>query len=372
MINIGITGQSGFLGSHLYNTLGLYPTEFNRILFEDSYFERIESLSSFVSKCDIIVHLAAVNRHSDPDFIYHTNIDLVKKLIDALDLVGSHPHILISSSIQEDTGNPYGRSKKEGRELMAKWSEKKGSVFTGLVFPNIFGPFGKPFYNSFIATFSHQLTHNEAVLIDNDKNVPLIYVADAVKTIIEAVRGKANKIEYRISDITERKVSDILTLLMSFKSSYLEHGIIPELIDLFEINLFNTFRSFINIKQNNPVYLKLKLDDRGSFVETIRTKLGGQLSFSTTIPGITRGNHFHTRKIERFAVIKGKARIQLRKIGTSEVLDLYLSGDEPSYVDIPIWYTHNITNTGDEDLYTIFWINEFYNPEDPDTFFEQV
>jgi UDP-2-acetamido-2,6-beta-L-arabino-hexul-4-ose reductase len=128
----------------------------------------------------------------------------------------------------------------------------------------------------------------------------------------------------------------------------------------------------MDIAGHYPVKLKMNTDDRGSFFETIKTQLGGQVSFSTTKVGITRGNHFHTRKIERFAVIKGKARIQLRRIGTSEVLNFDLDGNEPSYVDMPVWYTHNITNTGNEDLYTIFWINEFYDPADPDTYFENV
>jgi len=118
--------------------------------------------------------------------------------------------------------------------------------------------------------------------------------------------------------------------------------------------------------------LKLNTDDRGSFVETVKLNSGGQVSFSTTKPGITRGNHFHTRKAERFAVIKGRAKIDIRRIGTDKVLSFDLDGNNPSFVDMPIWYTHNITNTGDEDLYTIFWINEFFDPENPDTFFEEV
>jgi UDP-2-acetamido-2,6-beta-L-arabino-hexul-4-ose reductase len=121
-----------------------------------------------------------------------------------------------------------------------------------------------------------------------------------------------------------------------------------------------------------PVKLTMNTDDRGTFVETIKSGLGGQVSFSTTKPGITRGNHFHTRKIERFAVIKGKARIQLRRIGTDKVMNFELDGNEPAYVDMPIWYTHNITNVGNEELYTIFWINEFFDPNDMDTFFEKV
>jgi len=372
LITVGITGQSGFLGTHLYNTLGLYPDKFKRIPFEDSYFEDLNKLSSFVKLCDVVIHLAAVNRHNDPEFIYQTNIDLVKRLVTALDKSGNRPHLLISSSIQEDVDNLYGRSKKEGREFLANWAEKKDSMFTGLVFPNIFGPFGNPHYNSFIATFSHQLTHNERPKIEIDKNVPLIYVAEAVKIFLDAILRKIDNKEYRINHTTARKVTDILELIKSFKASYFDNGIIPELKDQFELNLFNTFRSYIDIKQQNPVLLELNTDDRGSFVEMLKSSPGGQFSFSTTKPGIARGNHFHIRKIERFVVIKGKAKIQLRRIGTVEVLDFYLSGDEPSYVDMPIWYTHNITNIGDEELYTLFWINEFYDPHDPDTFFEEV
>lgn len=371
-INIGITGQSGFLGSHLFNTLGLFPQEFCRIPFEDSYFEDKDNLNSFVSQCDVIVHLAAINRHNEPEIIYNTNLSLAKKLIDALDKANTHPHIVFSSSIQEYIENHYGRAKKEARGLLADWSEKNGSVFSGLILPNIFGPFGKPYYNSFIATFSHQLTHNENPRIETDKSVPLIFVAETVSIILDSIRKKVNNKEIRVNHTSEKRVTEILEILKSFKISYFENGIIPALKNKFEIDLFNTFRAYIDQKQYNPSTLKLNVDDRGTFVETIKTNLGGQFSFSTTKPEVIRGNHFHTRKIERFTVIKGKARIQLRRIGTEEVMDFYLSGETPSYVDMPVWYTHNITNIGDEDLYTLFWVNEFYNQDDPDTYFEKV
>ena len=168
------------------------------------------------------------------------------------------------------------------------------------------------------------------------------------------------------------KVSKLLILLKKYKELYQEKGEIPELNSMFELNLFNTFRSYMDISNHFPVKLNKNIDPRGSFVEIIRLGVAGQFSFSSTKPGITRGNHFHSRKIERFAVIKGKALIQLRRVGTDEVLDFYLDGDEPAYVDMPIWYTHNIKNIGEETLYTNFWINEPYNSEDPDTFFEDV
>ena len=171
----------------------------------------------------------------------------------------------------------------------------------------------------------------------------------------------------------EKKVSEIPATLNRFKTLYFEQGIFPELHDRFEIQLFNTFCGYIDHENFFPFKLKKNSDDRGSFVETVKLdNLGGQVSFSTTRPGITRGNHYHTRKIERFAVIKGHAKIELRKIGTNEKLTFELDGNEPAFVDMPVWYTHNITNIGTDDLYTIFWINEFYDPSDPDTFFEKV
>lgn len=372
MIRVGITGESGFIGRHLFNTLNLYKERFELISFRDEFFDDELQLTRFVASCNVIVHLAAMNRHGDPQVIYDTNIELVEKLIGALNQTKSKAHILVSSSIQEDIDNFYGKSKKEGRELLGDWADKNGAVFTGFIFPNIFGPFGMPYFNSFIATFSHQLTHGEIPTIEIDKKVPLLYVGEVVKLIIEAIQEKKNIREHRINHSAERKVTEILELLKSFRIKYIDHGIIPELTDTFERNLFNTFRCYVDIKYQYPVKYLQHADNRGAFVELLRLNGGGQVSFSTTKSGITRGNHFHTRKIERFSVIKGKARIQLRRIGTREVFDFYLSGDEPAYVDMPIWYTHNITNIGEDELYTIFWINEFFNPDDPDTFYEPV
>jgi len=167
-------------------------------------------------------------------------------------------------------------------------------------------------------------------------------------------------------------VSEVLALLKKYKNTYQDDGEIQNISSVFELNLFNTFRCYMNIKEHFPVKMVEHVDSRGSFVEILRLGIGGQVSFSTTLPGVVRGNHFHTRKIERFAVIKGQALIQLRRINTVEVLEFYLDGKEPSYVDMPIWYTHNIKNIGEEVLYTSFWINEPYNPEDSDTYFTEV
>ncbi len=372
MIKVGITGQSGFIGTHLFNTLALYPEEFEMVPFRDEFFQDSQKLNQFVASCDAIVHLAAVNRHADPKVIYATNIQLVKKLIVALDHADNKPHVLYSSSIQEDNDNLYGRSKKEGRELLANWAVNHGCFYTGFIFPNIFGPFGNPYFNSFIATFCYQLNHNENPVIVLDKVVPLLYVAEAVKVIIDAISEKKNATECRIHHTAESNVSEILKYLQSYKSTYVENGIIPSLNNPFEVNLFNTFRCYMDIRNHFPLEHVQQKDNRGTFVEIIRSKGRGQASFSTTNPGITRGNHFHTRKIERFSIVKGEALIQLRRIGTREVLNFNLSGAKPAFIDMPIWYTHNITNMGTYELYTTFWSNEFFNPEDPDTFFEKV
>jgi len=323
MQKVGITGQSGFIGTHLYNTLKLYPSEFEPVSFRDDFFSDNHQLDQFVSSCDVIVHLAALNRHRNPDEIYDTNLLLVRKLIDALERTKSSAHVLFSSSTQEDRNNPYGMSKKKGRILLAEWAEKNNGGFTGLVIPNVFGPFGNPFYNSVIATFSHQLNRNETPKIEIDAELKLIYISELVNVFIEKIRNYTQPEiirEYLVSHTSNLSVTGILHHLVRYKFEYVEKGIIPALNSTFEINLFNTFRCYMDISNHFPVQYLQHTDNRGSFVELLRLNGGGQVSFSTTRPGITRGNHFHTRKIERFAVIKGNARIQLRRIGTPEVI----------------------------------------------------
>jgi UDP-2-acetamido-2,6-beta-L-arabino-hexul-4-ose reductase len=375
MLKIGITGQSGFIGTHLFNYFNLKKEEIILVPFKDSYFEKEDQLKEFVTNCDAIVHLAAMNRHGDPQVIYDTNIRLVKLLIHALEETANRPHILFSSSTQEDRENLYGKSKHDGRLLFEQWAERNQGRFTGLIIPNVFGPFGNPFYNSVVATFCHQLTHLEKPRIEIDANVQLIYVNELVdlfyKKIVEPIAATAT-VRYKVQHTSENKVSDILLMLEYYKKVYFESNCFPELKNTFEVNLFNTFRSYIDHASRFPVLLKKNTDQRGTFVETIKTSLGGQFSFSTTLPRVTRGNHYHTRKIERFIVIKGKAIIELRRIGTADVLRFELNGEHPSFVDMPVWYTHNITNSGNDELITLFWINEFFDPDDPDTFFENV
>ncbi|RZS98468.1 NAD-dependent epimerase/dehydratase family protein [Cecembia calidifontis] len=372
MKKVGITGQNGFVGWHLYQSLKLYKEEFTLIDFERGFFEDEEALDTFVTQCDVIVHLAALNRHNDPEVIYAMNTGLVKRLVAALERTQSQAHIIISSSTQEERENPYGKSKKEGRLLLSEWAKQSGGRLTGMVIPNVFGPFGLPYYNSVVATFCHQVSHNETPKIDVDGQLKLIYVGELVEEIIKAIRTEDNTHELQVPHTAAAKVSEILGLLKHYREVYQERGEFPILNNSFELKLFNTYRCYMDIPNYFPRKFVQHTDNRGAFVEIARHGIAGQTSFSTTVPGITRGNHFHTRKIERFAVIKGKALIQLRRIGTDEVHNFYLDGDQPAYVDMPIWYTHNIKNIGEDTLYTIFWINEPYDASDPDTWFETV
>jgi UDP-2-acetamido-2,6-beta-L-arabino-hexul-4-ose reductase len=361
--------------------LGLSPDQFARIPFEDAFFQDENKLNHFVQSCDAVVHLAALNRHNEPAVLYQTNIKLVKQIINACEATNSTPHILFSSSTQEERDNLYGKSKKEGRKLFEQWAEKNHARFTGFVIPNVFGPFGNPYYNSVIATFCYQLTHNEQPKIEIDGEIKLIYISELVKFIIDKIIAQNNKQNNNkdfqsetvfLPHTSEIKVSTLLQKLTEYKENYFDKGILPNLDKHFERNLFNTFLCYISHSTFFPFKLKINTDERGSFVETIKLNSGGQVSFSTTVPEITRGNHFHTRKAERFAVIKGKALIEIRRIGTDKIISFELNGKEPGFVDMPIWHTHNITNIGNEELYTIFWINEHFDAIDSDTYFEKV
>ncbi len=408
-VRVGITGQAGFIGTHLYNTLGLSGDRFARIPFEDGFFYSDGLLDEFVGKCDVIVHLAAMNRHADPEILYNTNIDLVCKLIAAMERRKVSPYVVMSSSLQEERDNLYGKSKREGRELLNRWADRTGASFSGLIIPNVFGPFGVPYYNSVISTFSHQIIYGEKPKIEIDAELNLIYVGDLVQRVIGLIdsftdapdkkdqhgpgltkatedtentesnsqfsipNSQLNKPE-RLIQVEHQavcKVSDLLVKLLGFHGEYVENGVFPDFRDYFDVCLFNTFRSYLPVSFF-PRPFKVNSDDRGVFVEVMKYRSSGQTSYSTTKPGITRGNHFHIRKVERFAVIKGKASIRLRKYGTDQIIEYQIDGSQPAYVDIPVWFTHNITNIDGQELVTLFWINEFYDPRDPDTYFEEV
>lgn len=332
-LRVGITGQNGFVGRHLFNFLNLQE-DVELIHFNRYYFEREDQLKAFVSSCDTIVHLAAMNRHKDSNVIYETNVKLVTLLLNACKGANVQPHIIFSSSTQEDADNPYGRSKKVGGDLIEEWATNEQGTFTRLVIPNIFGPFGKPFYNSVVATFCKQIVSDEPHKILVDTEVKLIYInkliSEVHKSIVQRKQGKVFiEHQYTIN------VSSLSSAITKIYTDYSGSGTLPDLEQPLILDLFNTLLCYLP-KDFYPKYLKDNKDARGTFIEVCRTNSKGQFSFSTTVPGITRGNHFHTRKAERFVVIKGEARIDLRKVDSDYVTSYILSGDKPSFVDIPI------------------------------------
>jgi len=285
-MKILITGQAGFVGTHLYNTLKLNDN-YELIDFEDSFFENSLLLNNLVKGVDVIVHLAAMNRHEDQQFIYDTNIELVSKLINACEETKSTPYILFSSSSQEDLDNLYGKSKFEGGKLLENWAIKNNAKFSALVIPNIFGSFGRPNYNSVVATFCYKIANEETPEIHIDSDVKLIYVNKLVSIIEDKIQESESKdklIEkFIIPHQYTVKVSKILNLLLTYKEGYINNGVFPNLSDDFEKDLFNTFRTYI--PQNHyPYILQKHTDNRGAFVEIARTNSAGQFSFSTTVP----------------------------------------------------------------------------------------
>jgi UDP-2-acetamido-2,6-beta-L-arabino-hexul-4-ose reductase len=369
-IKVGITGNSGFIGTHLINYLRTKKDEIEIIPFFRDFFIDQHRLSAFVSQCDVIVHLAAMTR-GNADTLYNCNISLVKQLISSLNSTTHRPHIIFSSSIQEKNDNPYGRSKSEGKKLFEVWAQKNRARFTCLVIPNVFGPFEKPFFNSVITTWCYQLTHKLQPKIEIDKDLGLIYVISLIEKILEIIINHRSDPEILIPADKTMKLSEILSKLKEYQKQYFENSIIPKFQDDFEIALFNTFRSSIN-DDHFPVIPARNEDNRGFLVELVKELCGGQIFFSVTNPGITRGNHYHTKKIERCCVVEGEAMLQFRRIGTDKIFEYRLSGDNPGFVDIPIFFNHNITNIGRTVLTTLFWTNEIFDQKNPDTFYENV
>ena len=366
-----ITGQNGFIGYHLYNSIKYKNTRIELLDFDKEFFNNNEDLDKVFSNVDVIIHLAGLNRLDDQNTLYATNKNLSCKIVESIKRVNFKGKLIFASSIQEELQNAYGKAKKESRELFHVESKKNGFSFTGLIIPNVYGPFCKPNYNSFISTFCCNSISDKENLIIKDTKVPLIYIDNLVKKILDSIEEESSS-HIQIQEDIEVRVNEVKNIIEDFRKTYLKNGIIPLLDTTFKANLFKTFNSFLTLEDFFPKKLLAKKDSRGLFSEVVRSNIQGQYSYSLTEPGETRGNHFHTRKIERFIVISGTALIELRKIGSTKKIIFELNGEEPSYIDMPIWFTHNIKNNGKTPLITLFWINEFFSEDNSDTYFEKV
>lgn len=370
MRRVGITGVSGFIGSHLYNELTFcgYQDEFfvvdsNKLNLLDK-----DSVEEFVHQCDVIVHLAGINRSENEVELFQKNILFTRNLIDALERSNLTPHIIFSSSIQEENSGTYGRAKKTARKEWEAWSLRTGASFNGLLIPNVFGPFSKPHYNTVIATFCHQLVNKERPVVLEDRQLPLVYVDTLVREIVALMSDVVETKKLEIKPDCTLLVSNVLERLQKFYHLYFENGEIPDILNKFDLDLFNTLRSFVKVENLTANYYKIHSDNRGMFVELLKAHSKSQFSFSTTRPNVIRGGHFHKRKVERFIVLRGTALIRLRKTDSLETTEFVLDDSSPSFVDIPIWYTHELKNVGREDLLMAFYINEHFDEYNSDTF----
>lgn len=373
-MKIAITGHNGFIGRHLVNTL-IYLSDFEQddiYLVEKSDFKNVNSLKRKISNCQTLVHLAGVNRHKDSLHIYDENIRLAELIIE--NLSKKTKTIIFSSSIQQRLKNPFGEAKLECKKLFEKWSSANNTNFINLEIPNVFGPFGKPNYNSFVSTFCNNLVNNEQIIVEPTSKINLLYIDDLIKALIFHIKNPKKNIT-QISEFegtTNTSVKSVYNILKYQWQLYHVKNTIPNITSKLELNLFNTLRSYISYESFMPKKLIMHIDERGYFSEILRTENRGQFSISTTGKGVTRGNHFHTRKIERFIVIQGRALVELRKIDSDKKLSFLLDGTKLNYIDIPIWYTHCIKNIGNEELVTLFWINEPYDPSNSDTYLINV
>jgi UDP-2-acetamido-2,6-beta-L-arabino-hexul-4-ose reductase len=360
---IGITGAAGLLGNHARNFFrgqaGFDVRAGNRDIFSSP-----SALKNFVEGLDVILHFAGMNRGPD-DVVSATNVELSRQLADAISGIKTKPHIFFAASTHIYKGTPYGESKKACAEI---FSSHPNACFTNLILPHVFGEGGKPFYNSAISTFCHQLATGEEPRIENDAELELVHAQQVASCIFKELQEKTFG-DLRVHGVKMR-VSEALSRLQKFHTGY-SNLIIPDVRNAIDLHLFNTYRSYLYPK-HYPVSLKLHSDPRGHLFEAVKSENGGQSFISTTRPGITRGNHYHLSKIERFCVLSGKAEIRIRKMFTSDVLTFEVNGEHPQFIDIPTLHTHNITNTGNDPLVTLFWSHEIFDPMKPDTIREEV
>jgi UDP-2-acetamido-2,6-beta-L-arabino-hexul-4-ose reductase len=369
-LTVGVTGPRGFIAEHLMRQLGT-DAGIRVIPCPRESWSQPDALREFVAKCNTIVHLAGANRGNERE-VYDTNVDLAGRLIESMTAAGKAPHVVLASSTQRERNTAYGRSKKECESRLRQWADESGARLTIVVIPHVFGPGCRPYYNSVVATFCHQLAHDQQPVVIDDQPLALVWINDLVDAICELVRARRPGVqEARVTESARLTVSELLSRLQSISEGYFETNVVPNLADPFEASLYTTFLSHVELDDHchRP---RMHSDARGQLFEIMRLAGGGQIFFSTTKPGVIRGNHFHSRKVEWFCVVRGEAVIRIRRVGDSKVREFRVSGDNPEFISVPALHTHQIENVGSDDLLTMFWCNEIFAADDPDTFQEKV
>ena len=380
-MKILITGAKGFIGKNLCATLEniaqgkdkSFEVAFVPELYQYDLDTDPALLELWCKDCDFVLHLAGVNRPKDQAEFMEGNFGFTTTLLNALEKSGNRCPVMISSSTQAALDNAYGKSKLAGEQLLRAYGERTGAKVLVYRFTNVFGKWCRPNYNSAVATFCHNIANGLPITV-NDPAVKmrLVYVDDVVSELIAALKGE----EHRNGELCyvpvehEILLGQIAELLYSFHRSR-EDLSVPNMEDAFTKKLYATYLSYLPEKEFSYP-LTTHSDYRGSFTEILRTKERGQFSVNISKPGITKGNHWHHTKNEKFLVVSGKGVIRFRKLDSDEILEYFVSGDKLEVVDIPTGYTHSIVNLGETDMVTFMWANECFDPAKPDTYFLEV
>lgn len=369
-MKILITGAKGFVGKNLI-------AELNNRGYKEIYKFDIDTdkdlLEEYAKDCEFAFHLAGVNRPKDEKEFMEGNFGFTSELLELLKKHNNKAPILITSSIQAERDNPYGNSKRAGEELLFNYSKETGAKALIYRLPNLFGKWSRPNYNTVVATYCYNIARGLGIQINNpDVELTLCYIDDVLDEFIRALQSNETKNdEYCYVPVTHQiKLGDLADRIKSFKESRRDLSI-PNMEDELTKKLYSTYLSFL--PEDEFTYdLKMNCDNRGSFTEFIRTQDKGQVSVNISKPGITKGNHWHHTKNEKFLVVSGQGLIRFRKIDSEEIIEYKVSGEKLQVVDIPTGYTHSIVNIGDTDMVTVMWANEAFSPEKPDTYFLEV
>lgn len=366
-VRVIVTGSAGFIGRNLVARLraGAHPDVTEVLEFDRDTDPGL--LDAYAAQCDFVFHLGGVNRPQDPAEFIEGNVDLTVRLLSALRAATPRP-VLLSSSVQAAKDNPYGQSKLSAEEAVAEYSALTGAPVYVYRLPNVFGKWSRPNYNTVVATFCHNIARDLPVEI-NDPSAPLslVYIDDVVDEFLRALQGGATAVDGACVVLPTHgtTVGELAECLRGFKGSR-ETLEVPNASDELEKKLYATYLSFLE-PDAFSYPLTMHADERGSFTEIIRTPERGQFSVNVIKPGVTKGNHWHDTKNEKFAVVSGEGVIRFRKVGAVEVHEYRVSGEEIEVVDVPPGYTHNIENLGETDMITFMWASEAFDPKKPDT-----
>ena len=376
-MKILVTGAKGFVGKNIL--LRLKQEGYEDVVPFDID-TPAEVLDAAVKDCDFVLHFAGVNRPKDASEFMSGNFGFTTELLGKLEAANNKASFLITSSIQAALDNPYGKSKKAAEDYIFEYAKRTGAKAFVYRLPNVFGKWCRPNYNSAIATFCNNIARDLPITVnDPNVNMHVVYIDDIADEIVRALRGNPTRGDgaeidgkFCMVPITHRaKLGEIVEMIRSFKQSRGNLEIADMTVGSLSTKLYSTYLSYLS-EDDFSYPLNMHVDERGSFTEFMRTIDRGQVSVNITKPHITKGNHWHHSKNEKYIVVKGRASIRFRKVGDDKVIEYLADGENLKVVDIPTGYVHCIENIGEGDLVTIMWANEPFNPDKPDTYFEKV